>query len=39
MRQGHVIVPRGDTVVQPGDEILCLVTANGEEAINRILVA
>ena len=39
VRSDHVIVPRGDTVVQAGDEVLCLVTGTGEEAINAIFVA
>ncbi len=39
VRADHVIVPRGDTVVQAGDEVLCLVTATGEDAIKRVFVA
>ncbi|MBA2751104.1 MAG: TrkA family potassium uptake protein [Actinobacteria bacterium] len=39
VRSDHVIVPRGDTVVQAGDEVLCLVTGTGEEAIKTIFVA
>ncbi len=39
VRGGHVIVPRGDTVVQAGDEVLCLTTGTGEDAIKQILVA
>ncbi len=39
VRSDHVIVPRGDTVVQAGDEVLCLVTGTGEEAIKAIFVA
>ena len=39
VRSDHVIVPRGDTVVQAGDEILCLVTGTGEDAIKAIFVA
>ena len=39
VRSDHVIVPRGDTVVQAGDEVLCLVTGAGEDAIKSIFVA
>ena len=39
VRENHVIVPRGDTVVQPGDEVLCLVTDTGEDAVQSIFVA
>ncbi len=39
VRADHVIVPRGDTVVQAGDEVLCLVTGTGEDAIKAIFVA
>lgn len=39
IRGGHVIVPRGDTVVRAGDEVLCLATGTGEDAIKRIFVA
>jgi trk system potassium uptake protein TrkA len=39
VRSDHVIVPRGDTVVQAGDEVLCLVTGTGEQAIKQIFIA
>lgn len=38
VRTGHVVVPRGDTVVQAGDEVMALVTAASEEQIRQILV-
>lgn len=38
VRSGHVVVPRGDTVVEPGDEVLALVTADSEDALKAILV-
>jgi trk system potassium uptake protein TrkA len=38
VREGHVIVPRGDTVVLAGDEVLALVTEDSEEAVKAILV-
>jgi trk system potassium uptake protein TrkA len=39
IRESHVIVPRGDTVLQAGDEVLVLVTPESEEAVRGILVA
>jgi trk system potassium uptake protein TrkA len=38
VRGGHVVVPRGDTVLQAGDEVLALVTADSEDPVKRILV-
>jgi len=38
IREGHVIVPRGDTVVQGGDEVLVLVTPDSEDAVRGILI-
>ncbi|MGH9152720.1 MAG: potassium channel family protein [Acidimicrobiales bacterium] len=38
VRESHVIVPRGDTVLDAGDEVLVLVTPESEEAVRRILV-
>ena len=38
VREGHVIVPRGDTVVRAGDEVLALVTEDSEDAVKAILV-
>ena len=38
VRSGHVVVPRGDTVVQPGDEVLALVTPASEDEMKTILV-
>ena len=37
IRERHVIVPRGETVMQAGDEVLVLVTPESEEAIRRML--
>lgn len=39
VRDNHVVVPRGDTVVQSGDEVLVLVTRESEEPMKRILIA
>jgi trk system potassium uptake protein TrkA len=38
VRSGHVVVPRGDTVLQAGDEVLALVTADSESSVTQILV-
>jgi trk system potassium uptake protein TrkA len=37
VREEHVVVPRGDTVFQPGDEVIALVTPDSEDEIRRIL--
>lgn len=39
VRESHVIVPRGDTVIQTGDEVLVLVTRDSEETMKQILIA
>jgi trk system potassium uptake protein TrkA len=39
IRQGHVVVPGGDTVLIPGDEVMVLVTAEAEAAVTAALVA
>ena len=38
LRKGHVVVPRGDTVLQPGDEVLALVTSDSEDAVKSVLI-
>ena len=38
VRGGHVVVPRGDTVLQAGDEVLALTTPIAEEAVKAILI-
>jgi trk system potassium uptake protein TrkA len=38
VREGHVVVPRGDTVVNVGDEVLALVTPDSEQALKTILI-
>jgi trk system potassium uptake protein TrkA len=38
VRQGHVVVPRGDTVVNAGDEVLALVTPDSEDPVRAILI-
>jgi trk system potassium uptake protein len=37
VREDHVVVPRGDTVFQAGDEVIALVTPDSEDEIRRIL--
>lgn len=38
IRDRRVVVPRGDTVLDRGDEVIALVTEDSEEAVRRILV-
>ena len=38
LRDGHVIQPRGETVFEPGDEVLALVTTESESDLQALLV-
>jgi trk system potassium uptake protein len=38
LRQDHVVVPRGDTPLLEGDEVLVLVTPDSEEAVQSLLI-
>jgi trk system potassium uptake protein TrkA len=38
IRERHVIVPRGETVMEAGDEVLVLVTPDSEEAVKTLFV-
>jgi trk system potassium uptake protein TrkA len=38
VREAHVVVPRGDTVLLAGDEVLALVTPDSEDGVKEILV-
>ena len=38
IRDAHVVVPRGDTVLHPGDEVIVLITADAEDAVRLVLV-
>ena len=38
IRDRHVVVPRGDTVLRPNDEVLVLVTGDAEDDVRRVLV-
>jgi trk system potassium uptake protein len=37
VRGEHVVMPRGDTVFEAGDEVLAMVTPESEEEVRRIL--
>ena len=39
IRGGHVVVPRGDTVLAAGDEVLCLVTPRSLDNVRSRFVA
>ncbi len=38
IREEHVVVPRGDTVLNAGDEVMVLVTPESEEKVRNLLV-
>ena len=38
IRDRRVVVPRGDTVLDRGDEVIALVTEDSEDAVRRILI-
>lgn len=38
VREGHVVVPRGDTTLEAGDEVLALVTPESEARMKELLV-
>ena len=38
LRNEHVVVPRGDTTLKEGDEVMVLVTEDSEERVRRLLV-
>ncbi len=37
VRDGHVVVPRGDTMLQVGDEVLALITNDAEDQLSALL--
>ncbi len=37
VRRQHVVMPRGDTIFEPGDEVLAMVTPDSEEEVRRVL--
>ena len=38
VRRDRLVVPRGDTVLQPGDEVLVLVTADVEQTVHALFI-
>jgi trk system potassium uptake protein TrkA len=38
VRRERLVVPRGDTVLEPGDEVLALVMGQSEQAVQAVLV-
>jgi Trk K+ transport system NAD-binding subunit len=38
VRSSRVVIPRGDTVFQPGDEVVVLVTGDSETKVKDLLV-
>jgi trk system potassium uptake protein TrkA len=38
VRDDHVVMPRGDTMLLPGDEVLALVTTESEERVRQMLI-
>jgi trk system potassium uptake protein TrkA len=38
LRRDHVVVPRGDTTLLEGDEVLVLVTPDSEDAVRDLLI-
>ena len=38
VRERHVIVPRGETVVMAGDEVIALITGDAEDELKALLV-
>jgi Trk K+ transport system NAD-binding subunit len=38
IRERHVVVPRGETVMQPRDEVLVMVTPDSEDDVRALLV-
>ncbi len=37
LREEHVVMPRGDTMFEAGDEVLAMVTADSEDDVRQIL--
>ena len=37
VRSDRIVVPRGDTLIRVGDEVLVLVTTDSEEEVRQIL--
>jgi trk system potassium uptake protein TrkA len=39
VRKGHIVVPRGETQFQAGDEVLALVTPDSEDPVKSLLIS
>ena len=39
VRGDRLVVPRGDTTLQSGDEVLVLVTAEAEDGVHALLIS
>lgn len=39
LRDEHIVVPRGDTVLNEGDEVMVLVTSESEDRVRDLLIA
>jgi Trk K+ transport system NAD-binding subunit len=39
VRADRLVVPRGDTVLMSGDEVLVLVTADAEDAVHSVFIS
>lgn len=39
LRDEHVVMPRGDTIFEAGDEVLAMVTPDSEDEVRRLLAA
>ena len=37
LRESHLVVPRGESVFEVGDEVLALVTPESEDEVRRML--
>jgi trk system potassium uptake protein TrkA len=37
LREDHLVVPRGETLFEPGDEVLALVTPESEDELQELL--
>ena len=37
VRDEHVVMPRGDTILEAGDEVLAMVTPDSEDDVRRLL--
>jgi Trk K+ transport system NAD-binding subunit len=38
LRDGQLIIPRGDTILRPRDEVIALATRESEPALRQMLI-